>query len=89
MSGKRLVRTQLEPKFIGRNGVLVQADCLDLLANIKTDSIDLIFLDPTSQTSTTAFILSFTKASVARGYLNVFVFFAQAARYFCTIFQYG
>lgn len=32
--------------FQGRNGILLQGDCLDLLANLRTDSVDLAFLDP-------------------------------------------
>lgn len=46
MHGNRLVTTTLEPKFVGSNGLLVQADCLDLLANLKPNSVDLIFVDP-------------------------------------------
>jgi site-specific DNA-methyltransferase (adenine-specific) len=33
-------------QYIKKQGVLFQADCLDLLANIKKDSIDLVFVDP-------------------------------------------
>jgi site-specific DNA-methyltransferase (adenine-specific) len=44
--GNRLLTPKLEAKFVGEKGVLVQADCLDLLANMKANSIDLIFVDP-------------------------------------------
>lgn len=44
--GNHLVTADLDAKFIGRHGVLIQADCLDLLANMRNDSVDLIFLDP-------------------------------------------
>lgn len=40
------MRTPVEAKFVGHNGVLIQADCLDLLANMRNDSVDLVFLDP-------------------------------------------
>src|SRR6266852_3707827 len=44
--GNRLLTTEVEAKFVGTKGVLIQADCLDLLANLKNDSVDLVFLDP-------------------------------------------
>lgn len=44
--GNRLQSRQLEAKFVGEHGVLVQADCLDLLANMKSNSVDLVFVDP-------------------------------------------
>lgn len=33
-------------EFLNSKGILFKADCLDLLANIKEESIDLIFVDP-------------------------------------------
>ena len=44
--GNRLVTAEVEAKFVGKQGALIQADCLDLLANMKNDTVDLIFLDP-------------------------------------------
>src|SRR5438132_11911642 len=44
--GNRLVSTALQERFVGRNGLLVQADCLDLLANMLPDSVDLVFVYP-------------------------------------------
>src|SRR5260370_3062260 len=44
--GNRLVSTVLHERFVGKNGVLIEADCLDLLANMRPDSVDLVFLDP-------------------------------------------
>jgi site-specific DNA-methyltransferase (adenine-specific) len=40
------VTAEVAAKFVGSNGVLIQADCLDLLANMNDDSVDCIFLDP-------------------------------------------
>ncbi len=37
---------QLSLKYVGENGVLFRSDCLDLLANIRTESVDLVFVDP-------------------------------------------
>jgi len=42
----RIHTPKLEAKFVGANGVLVQADCLDLLANMNTGSVDIVFMDP-------------------------------------------
>ncbi len=36
----------ISAQYIGETGVLFQADCLDLLANIRNDSVDLVFVDP-------------------------------------------
>jgi site-specific DNA-methyltransferase (adenine-specific) len=42
----RLHIPDLKAKFVGRSGVLVQADCLDLFANMKAGSVDMCFVDP-------------------------------------------
>lgn len=34
------------PRYIGQRGVLFQADCLDMLANMRQGTVDLIFADP-------------------------------------------
>src|SRR5437773_5616123 len=44
--GNRLLTPKLEAKFVGEKGVLIQADCLDLLANMRANTVDLIFVDP-------------------------------------------
>jgi site-specific DNA-methyltransferase (adenine-specific) len=44
--GNRLVTAELQARFVGSKGVFVEADCLDLLANMKPDSVDMVFLDP-------------------------------------------
>ena len=37
---------QVTAEYITKGGVLLRSDCLDLLANMKQDSIDLAFVDP-------------------------------------------
>jgi site-specific DNA-methyltransferase (adenine-specific) len=37
---------QISAEYIKREGVFLRSDCLDLLANLKKDSIDLAFADP-------------------------------------------
>ena len=44
--GNRLINAKLQARFVGKNGVFVEADCLDLLANMRPESVDLVFLDP-------------------------------------------
>jgi site-specific DNA-methyltransferase (adenine-specific) len=34
------------PQYVGERGVLFRADCLDLLANIRQGTVDLVFADP-------------------------------------------
>src|SRR5258708_31076031 len=36
----------ISARFVGERGILFRADCLDLLANIRDSSIDLVFADP-------------------------------------------
>lgn len=36
----------ISTRYLGKDGILFQADCLDLLANLKSSSIDLVFADP-------------------------------------------
>jgi DNA modification methylase len=44
--GNRLITEKLHARFIGRNGVFVEGNCLDLLANMRPNCVDLVFLDP-------------------------------------------
>jgi site-specific DNA-methyltransferase (adenine-specific) len=36
----------ISTRYLGKDGILFQADCLDLLANIRSSTIDLVFADP-------------------------------------------
>lgn len=36
----------LRTEYVGTRGILFRADCLDLLANIQENSIDMVFIDP-------------------------------------------
>jgi len=36
----------IEAEYVGDTGVLLRADCLDLLANMREGTVDLIFVDP-------------------------------------------
>lgn len=42
----RLKTTKVRARFVGHNGVFVEGDCLDVLANMRSNSVDLAFLDP-------------------------------------------
>src|SRR5947209_2358112 len=44
--GHRSLPPPLRADYLGSTGLLFRADCLDLLANIRSDSIDLAFVDP-------------------------------------------
>lgn len=44
--GYHYVPPQLRADYIGSKGLLFRSDCLDLLANIKSNVIDLAFVDP-------------------------------------------
>jgi site-specific DNA-methyltransferase (adenine-specific) len=37
---------RVSAEYIKKDGVLLRSDCLDLLANMKKNSVDLVFLDP-------------------------------------------
>jgi site-specific DNA-methyltransferase (adenine-specific) len=37
---------RLEARYVGSHGLLFRADVLDLLANLRDDSVDLVFVDP-------------------------------------------
>src|SRR5205809_3315902 len=43
---KNAASLAIEPKFVGDKCVLIQANCLDAMANMLDGSVDLIFLDP-------------------------------------------
>lgn len=36
----------VSPRYIGQRGILFRADCLDLLANMRQGTVDLVFADP-------------------------------------------
>ena len=38
--------SSINPRFCRKNGLLFQADCIDLLKQLPNDSIDLVFADP-------------------------------------------
>jgi site-specific DNA-methyltransferase (adenine-specific) len=42
----RLTTTKVRARFVGYNGVFVEGDCLDVLANMRSNSVNLVFLDP-------------------------------------------
>jgi site-specific DNA-methyltransferase (adenine-specific) len=44
--GKNLDKSIISARYIGEKGVLFKADCLDLLASIQTNSVDVVFADP-------------------------------------------
>jgi len=37
---------QITAEYVSKEGVLLRSDCLDLLANMKKESVDLVFADP-------------------------------------------
>jgi site-specific DNA-methyltransferase (adenine-specific) len=44
--GKTIDNSIITTKYVGDKGVLFKADCLDLLASLQSESIDLVFADP-------------------------------------------
>ena len=44
--GSRLVTAKIHARFVGKSGVFVEGDCLDVLANMRQNTVDLVFLDP-------------------------------------------
>lgn len=44
--GKLRSESIISAQYVGANGALFKADCLDLLASIRSDSVDLVFADP-------------------------------------------
>lgn len=44
--GSRLVSPKVQARFVGKNGVFIEGDCLDVMTHMRPNSVDLIFLDP-------------------------------------------
>lgn len=44
--GSRLVTPKVQARFVGKNGVFVEGDCLDVMTHMRPNSVDLVFLDP-------------------------------------------
>lgn len=45
-ASNRAASVNISAQYVTKHGVLFQADCLDLLANMRDESVDLIFADP-------------------------------------------
>ena len=45
-NGNRPTRSKIEASYVSKNGILFRADCLDMLANIRENTVDLAFVDP-------------------------------------------
>jgi site-specific DNA-methyltransferase (adenine-specific) len=45
-NGNKFQPPKISAEYVGEKGLLFRADCLDLLANIRESSVDLIFVDP-------------------------------------------
>jgi len=45
-NGYRPTRSKIEAAYVGNTGILLRADCLDLLGSIRECTVDLAFVDP-------------------------------------------
>lgn len=44
--GSRLFSPKVQARFVGKNGVFIEGDCLDVMTHMRANSVDLVFLDP-------------------------------------------
>jgi site-specific DNA-methyltransferase (adenine-specific) len=44
--GSRTIMPDIQARFVGKNGVFLEGDCLDVMTHMRPSSVDLVFLDP-------------------------------------------